>query len=320
MSRSSTTETPAASASESAHVDPSDPRAPILERLHRLEDQYAQIAQLAGGLAHEIRNPLSTMRLTLDLLAGDFRGSESDRDRRALQKIDRLRDESLRLEGLLEDFLRYVRAGALPRSLTDLNAVVEDVRDFCEPQSLSQGIVTRVQLDPNLPRVAIHVDTFKQALLNLIRNAQHAMPDGGELILHSSVEGPMVRLDVIDTGVGIPPETQPRIFESFYSTRPKGTGLGLPTTRRIVEALGGSIEFESEPGKGTQFTVRLPRAAEADVNGFPPDAHAAPAPSHDSSPPSEFGSDTEAPGADTALDDSSETPSDGPSDPRLGRG
>ncbi|CAN5904805.1 HAMP domain-containing sensor histidine kinase [soil metagenome] len=228
------------------------------EANHRLRAQYNEIAQLAGGLAHEIRNPLSTMRLNLDLLAEDFRDAESVRDRRALQKIDRVRKESHRLEGLLEDFLRLVRVGQLPRLSADLNAVVEDIRDFCEPQSLSQGVVTRCQFAPNLPPIALNIDIFKQALLNLIRNAQLAMPDGGELILRTRLEGPCVVLDVIDTGSGIPEADQPRVFEPFFSTRPRGTGLGLPTTRRIVEAHGGTIDLQSEPGKGSHFTIRLP--------------------------------------------------------------
>ena len=245
-------------APELADFEPSsiDPN----ELADRLRGQYDEIAQLAGGLAHEIRNPLSTMRLNLDLLAEDFRDPANDRERRALQKIDRVRKESHRLEGLLEDFLRFIRVGALPEGPADLNAVVEDIRDFCEPQSLAQGIVTRSQADPDLPEVPLHVDAFKQAVLNLVRNAQHAMTDGGELILRTRFERPegWAVLEVIDTGPGIAPEALPRVFEPFFSTRARGTGLGLPLTRRIVEAHGGSIDLESERGKGTQFTIRLP--------------------------------------------------------------
>ncbi len=233
-----------------------DPDGPEANR--RLRVQYNEIAQLAGGLAHEIRNPLSTMRLNLDLLAEEFKALESARDRRALQKIERVRKESHRLEGLLEDFLRLVRVGQLPKTAADLNAVVEDIRDFCEPQSLSQGIVTRCQFAPDLPHIPLNIDMFKQALLNLIRNAQIAMPEGGELILQTRREGPWEVLDVIDTGPGISEADQQRVFEAFFSTRPRGTGLGLPTTRRIVEAHGGTIDLQSEPGKGSQFTIRLP--------------------------------------------------------------
>jgi signal transduction histidine kinase len=106
--------------------------------------------------------------------------------------------------------------------------------------------------------VRLDVDMFKQALFNLIRNAQHAMPDGGELILTTRREGAFAVLDVVDTGCGIPVELRGRIFEPFFSTRPAGTGLGLPTVRKIVEAHGGSIGLESEIGKGSKFTIRLP--------------------------------------------------------------
>lgn len=233
------------------------------ELVQHLRDQYTEIAQLAGGLAHEIRNPLSTMRLTLDLLAEDFRDATTDRERRAIQKIERVRRESQRLENLLEDFLRVVRVGGLDLVPSDLNGVLEDVRDFCEPQSLAQGVVTRFQADPDLPLVELHVDSFKQALLNLIRNAQLAMPEGGEMILRTRRDpsGNGVLLEIVDTGTGIPPDAIPRVFEPFYSTRPRGTGLGLPMTRRIIEAHGGTISLDSEPGKGTRFLIRLPSAS-----------------------------------------------------------
>ena len=198
-------------------IDPDGP-----EAARRLRAQCAEIAQLAGGLAHEIRNPLSTMRLNLDLLAEDFAEPETTRDRRVLQKIDRLRKESHRLEDILEDFLRFVRVQELRRVPTDLNAVVDDMRDFCEGQSLEQGITTRVHYDPDLPPIPLDADLFKQALLNLIRNAQIAMPDGGELILQTRGEGPWAVLDVIDTGCGIPADVQPRSSSRSSPTRPKG--------------------------------------------------------------------------------------------------
>ena len=224
----------------------------------RLRAQYTEIAQLAGGLAHEIRNPLSTMRLNLDLLAEDFPNPETARDRRIVQKIDRLRRESIRLQDILEDFLRFARVQDLRLTPADLNLVVDDLRDFCEPQAASKGIVIRTQYDDDLPKTGLDVDLFKQALLNLILNAQHAMPDGGELILTTRRDGPHVVLDVTDTGLGMTEEVRARVFDAFYSTRPGGSGLGLPTTRKIVEAHGGTIHVQSVSGKGSRFSVRLP--------------------------------------------------------------
>lgn len=223
-----------------------------------LRAQYAEIAQLAGGLAHEIRNPLSTMCLNLDLLAEDFQNPETPRDRRVAQKVERLRKETQRLQNILEDFLRFARVQALRKVPADLNAVVEEMRDFCEPQAMAQGIVVRTSYDPDLPRVAFDVELFRQALLNLILNAEHAMPNGGDLILTTRREGTSAVVEVTDTGVGMTDDVRARVFDAFYSTRPGGSGLGLPTTRKIVESHGGTISVQSEPAKGTQFTIRLP--------------------------------------------------------------
>ena len=220
--------------------------------------QSREIAQLAGWLAHEIRNPLSTMRLNLDLVAEEIAEADGPRERRVLAKIERIQKESVRLECLVEDFLRLVRASELRKSRVDLAAVVDDLRDFCEPQAAPQGVVMRTRFDPELPEIDLDVDMFKQALFNLIRNALAAMPDGGELILETRKEGDSAILEVTDTGKGIPKELQPRVFEPFFSTKPGGSGLGLPTSRRVVVAHGGSITLESEPGKGSRFRVALP--------------------------------------------------------------
>lgn len=224
----------------------------------RLRAQYAEIARLAGGLAHEIKNPLSTMSLNLDLLVEDFHGAESPRDRRVLQKLERVRKETERLNDIVEDFLRFAKVQDLKVAPSDLNAVVDDLRDFCEPQAMGQGIVIRTQYDPDLPMVPLDVDLFKQALWNLVRNAHHAMPDGGDLMFQTHLDGDTAVLDVTDTGVGMTPDVAAKVFDAFYSTRAGGSGLGLPTTRKIVEAHGGSIAVQSEPGVGSRFTVRLP--------------------------------------------------------------
>ncbi|HEV3120499.1 MAG TPA: ATP-binding protein [Isosphaeraceae bacterium] len=233
-----------------------------------LRRQFSEIAQLAGGLAHEIRNPLSTMQLTLELLAEDFPNPETQRDRRILQKIERVRSETKRLQAILEDFLRFVRVQKPRKQPAELNALVDDLRDFCEPKAAAQNVIVRMFLDKDLPLLSLDVDLFKQALLNLILNALIAMPSGGELILTTRREGRWVTIEIVDTGSGIAPEVREKVFDPFFSTRPGGSGLGLPTTRRIVEAHGGSIGLDSEPGKGSKFTVRLP--AEASAGPSPP--------------------------------------------------
>ena len=224
--------------------------------------RYGEIAQLVGGLAHEIRNPLSTMGLNLDLLAEEFPNPETTRDKRIVQKLQRVRKETRRLQDILEDFLRFARVHELRLQRVALDRVVDDMGDFCEPQCLVGGIVPRIHHENAGLLVELDTDLFKQALLNLILNAQNAMPDGGELILRTRTEGPWVILDVIDTGCGMDLQTAARAFEPFFSTRSGGSGLGLPTTRKMVEAHGGSVSLRTEPGLGSQFTVRLPKASD----------------------------------------------------------
>jgi two-component system sensor histidine kinase HydH len=239
------------------------------EITRRLRAQYAEISQLAGGLAHEIRNPLSTVSLNLDLLAEDFQHPETARERRVLQRIERLQHEVHRLHDILESFLRFARVQDLRLDSTDLNGLVDELRDFYEPTAVTKGIVIRTHLSAGLPTARIDAELFKQALLNLILNAEHAMPSGGELIMTTRQDGSWLVLDVIDTGVGMTEEVRARIFDAFFSTRPAGSGLGLPTARKIIEEHGGSLEVQSEPGKGSQFTLRLP-AGEAKTRGQRP--------------------------------------------------
>jgi two-component system, NtrC family, sensor histidine kinase HydH len=234
------------------------PNEPEQDPTQRLRAQYAEISQLAGGLAHEIRNPLSTLSLNLDLLLEDFQNPETARDRRVLQRLERLRPEVHRLHGILESFLRFARVQDLKLEPTDLNTIIDEMRDFYEPHAGTKGIVIRTTFARDLPSVQLDRELFKQALLNLVLNAEHAMPKGGELILTTRRQGRWVQLDVVDTGVGMDPEVRARIFDAFFSTRASGSGLGLPTTRKIIEAHGGAIDVQSDLGKGSQFSVRLP--------------------------------------------------------------
>jgi two-component system, NtrC family, sensor histidine kinase HydH len=241
------------------------PESPEQDITRWLRAQNAEISQLAGGLAHEIRNPLSTLSLNLDLLDEDFEEAESPRDRRIKQRVGRLKREVQRLYDILENFLRFARVQELKLAPTDLNALVEELCDFYEPQASTLAIVVRTYFSPDLPRPVIDADLFKQAVLNLMLNAEHAMAEGGELIMTTRRDGARIVLDVIDTGAGMPEDVQARIFDPFYSTRPGGSGLGLPTTRKIVEAHGGTIEVDSVPGKGSRFSLRLPVPPPSDV-------------------------------------------------------
>jgi signal transduction histidine kinase len=225
-----------------------------------LHDPYAELAELAGGFIHEIKNHLSTLGLNLQLLAEDFKDPETQRERRALERIQRLQGECHRLVDVSNDFLRFARVKDLELAPADLGGVVEELVDFFGPMAKVDNIDIKCYLPADLPPVALNADMFKQALLNLFLNAQQAMPRGGELTVQAARDGGGVRLDLIDTGKGMPPEVIARAFRPFYSTRSGGTGLGLPTTRKIIEAHGGAIDVQSEVGRGTKFTIRLPAA------------------------------------------------------------
>ena len=226
----------------------------------RLRSQYAEIATLAGGLAHEIRNPLSTIGLNLDLLMEDLGESESPRDRRILQKLIVVKRQCEQLDRILEDFLHFARVGSLSLQCTDLNRTVEEFVEFFGPKASEQGIDISPHLAANLPPVKLDVNLWRQVLMNLSKNAQQAMPNGGILELQTYQQDDEVLLDIIDNGQGMSPETQSRMFDAFYSTKRDGSGLGLPTVRKIVEAHGGQITCQSEPGRGTRFSIALPIA------------------------------------------------------------
>jgi two-component system, NtrC family, sensor histidine kinase HydH len=238
---------------------------------------YAELAELAGGFIHEIKNHLGTLGLNLQLLKEDFQEPQTQRERRALERTQRLQAECQRLVDLSNDFLRFARVKDLELVPGDLAAVIEEMIDFFGPMARQANIDIKCYLPADLPRVRLHPDLFKQALLNLMLNAAQAMPAGGELTIQARHEPGEVCLSLIDTGTGMGPEVLNRLFRPFFSTKPGGTGLGLATSRKIVRAHGGSLSVQSEVGRGTKFTIRLavdgsenPKSAdEVPISGAP---------------------------------------------------
>ena len=227
----------------------------------RLVDQYTEIALLAGGLAHEIKNPLSTIRLNMELLAEDFGEAESPRDRRALKKVEVVQRECQRLQDLLDDFLGFAKAHRLNLQPSDLNRQVKEALGFFRPTADETRIELIDYLATDLPTTLLDREAFHGALLNLLLNAKQAMPDGGQLVVRTYGTGNGVALDLIDTGCGMDEATRAQIFDAFFSTKRGGSGLGLPTARKIIEAHGGQMTLQSELGHGSQFTIRLPTPA-----------------------------------------------------------
>lgn len=226
-------------------------------------EQLAQKGQtnlsgLIGGLAHEIKNPLSTITVNLKLLAEDFQNPESDSERQALVRISVLGEEAQRLSNLLDDVLKFVRRPQLQRKSCDVNELMQAMVDFYSAQARSAKLTFRHQLHSAPLICDLDMDLIKQALLNIFINAQQAMPDGGELMIRTSTEANSALIDITDTGPGISQNDRKKIFEVSFSTKQGGSGLGLPTTKRIIQAHQGSIEVQTTPGRGTNFRISLP--------------------------------------------------------------
>jgi signal transduction histidine kinase len=246
------------------------------ERRARSAERLAEVGAMTGGLAHEIKNPLSTIGLNAQLLAEGVdelpkdRPVEDEARQRLSRRISSLRREVERLRGILTDFLNFAGEIKLDLKEADLNRVVDELADFFLPQAQQQGVRMRVELSPAPLTGMMDAPLIKQAVLNLMLNAVQAMSGPGaagngsrELILRTGREAEKDGhasnvLHVIDTGPGIGPDVMAKMFTPYFTTKSGGTGLGLPTTRRLIDAHQGRIDVHSEPGRGSDFAVRLP--------------------------------------------------------------
>jgi signal transduction histidine kinase len=227
------------------------------ERRARRAERLAELGTLTGGLAHEIKNPLSTIQLNLQLLEEDLT-ADMPVPPRAVNRLATVRAETTRLREILDGFMRYAGRIQLERKPTDLNELLGELVDFLHPQAQLQRVQLRLRPSPK-PIVAwVDARLLKQALLNLMLNALQAMPGGGDLILQVSQITRGAKIDVIDTGTGIPPDALDQVFNAYFTTKKGGTGLGLAMARRIVVEHGGDLSVQSEVGKGSAFTITLP--------------------------------------------------------------
>ncbi len=235
----------------------------LYRRMLRLADRakqaerLAELGTLTGGLAHEIKNPLSTIHLNLQLVQEDLLPDNPAYSRLA-NRINICERETGRLREILDDFLRYAGKIELDRKPVELNRLCEDLVDFFMPQAQLNRVQLRLKRANEPLTVQADERLLKQAILNLMLNGVQAMPNGGELMLCVSKNADRASVDVIDTGSGISPEAVSRIFDAYYSTKKSGTGLGLAMTRRIASEHGGDVVVTSEQGKGSDFSLRLP--------------------------------------------------------------
>lgn len=236
-------------------------------RLSHLRTQrLARLGTLLAGFAHEVRNPLSTIGLNLQLVLEDFREPETPRDKRTQKRLGTVEGEVRRLQRIVEEFLQFARAPEPKLEPVDLNGRLQALVDFHEPEMRERGIALRFYPAAGLEPIPGDWDHLQAAFVNLLRNAKEATPAGGEILVSTAKQGHDVLVRVTDTGGGIPADAQARVFEPYFTTKKAGTGLGLPTVKRVVEEHGGTLTLQSEVGKGTQFTMRLPaRAGAADA-------------------------------------------------------
>ncbi len=256
-------------------------------------ERFAAIGQLASHVAHEIRNPLSSIELNLDLLATEIdnatgmtmqversedsarrneqseippsppfqRGNDSGRARisgEAQELLRAIRVEVERLNGIVSEYLAFARLPRFEFEMEPLNTIIQAFCKFVEPQLHQAKVALKIDLDPNLPDMLLDVEQIQRALHNFLKNAIEAMPEGGEFSIETRLESNQIVLRISDTGQGISPSDLHRIYVLFFTTKKGGTGLGLPLAQEIIKQHQGTIHCDSVLGQGTQFTITFP--------------------------------------------------------------
>lgn len=217
-------------------------------------ERLATAGKMAASFAHEIRNPLSSMRMVAQMLS---RKQEPAKEKQK-QSVAHILEEIERIDVIVKGFMNFARPASLERAPHNLNQAVEAVLNLMEANLNHHQIALKKRFDTRLPAVSFDLDKFKQAFMNIVLNAMDAMPDGGILKIVTLRDSDDVRIDVADTGGGIPPEDLNRLFEPFFTTKTQGTGLGLVNAKRVFEQHGGDIKIKSVVGSGTTVSLRMP--------------------------------------------------------------
>jgi signal transduction histidine kinase len=225
-------------------------------------ERLAAIGKMAAHVTHEIRNPLSAMGLNVELLEEEITQSSGQAANSAEVKnlLAAIQREVQRLEHLSEEYLRVARLPEPRMEADDVATAVREIVAFARPEIEQARCTVGIHVEPDLRPALFDENQLRQALLNLLRNAREAMPDGGPIDVRVEAAGMSVVIDVDDRGGGIPEPIRARVFDPFFSTKGEGTGLGLAITRHIVEAHGGNVTCERRDGGGTRFRIALPIA------------------------------------------------------------
>jgi hypothetical protein len=219
-------------------------------------DRLTAISHITSGVAHEVKNPLNAILLHVEVARAKL--SQGDTD--VAEQMEIISREILRLDRVVRTFLDFTRPVELRFDNVPMQELVREIVDLARPQAAAANIQVAFRMEAEGVEVRVDRDLFKQAVLNVVVNAMQAMPEGGELGFDASAGGDTAELCISDTGVGIPAELREKIFRLYFSTKKEGSGIGLAMTFRIVQLHDGTIDFTSEPGKGTTFRIRLPIA------------------------------------------------------------
>jgi signal transduction histidine kinase len=248
-----------------------NPRAGLIVRLRDPEaqrqigrqlqtaDRLAAISRVSGGVAHEVKNPLNAILLHVEVARSKLARGDSAVE----PQMEIISREILRLDRVVKTFLDFTRPVELKLRPVLLQQILGEIAALARPQAAAANIQVVAAPEASAAdgvEVSVDSDLFKQAVLNVVVNAIQAMPDGGELRFEASASKDTAEIRISDTGPGIPPDLKEKIFRLYFTTKPGGSGIGLAMTFRIVQLHDGTIDFSSQPGKGTTFVIRLPLA------------------------------------------------------------
>jgi len=235
-------------------------RAELEQRLVQA-DKLSSIGLLAAGVAHEVNTPLAVISTYAQMLAKQV---ADDSQKSVL--LDKIAKQTFRASEIVNSLLNFSRTSGASFGHIGLNRVIQETLSLLDHQLQKSGISVKIDLDPNLPLVYGNAGKLQQVFLNLFLNARDAMVAGGALEVRTWVDSSGVRVEVTDSGQGIPPEHLHRIYDPFFTTKAarKGTGLGLSVTYGIIQEHGGSIEVSNRPAGGARFRLELPLARSSD--------------------------------------------------------
>ena len=250
-----------------------------VESTFRYSRKLAALGRLTAGVAHEVKNPLNAMTIHLELLKSKLRASRVVAGGHAepppvnvdavMEHVNVIGAEIRRLDQVVQGFLKFMRPEDLRLEPVAVAELLNSVARTVEPDARAGGVTVQVECDTDVPPVNADAGPLRQALLNLALNACQAMPSGGMLRLTArSLTRRRVRLTVEDTGLGIPADQLPRIFDLYYTTKPGGSGIGLSMVFRTIQMLDGEVEVRSTPGSGATFQIVLPQAPAGSVLGL----------------------------------------------------